>query len=171
MTTPAPANVLQPPDSRMLKTVSAGRYAVQINTNADTAGTPTWVFINGISKWEPKFDAQLEDDSDIYGDNYKSEVAAGNGFSVDVEGFLKFVDEGVTDPGLAILLAKAEETGFDNYAHIRYWRRDEVPEARESLFAVKISPAGGKPNELQKWNGSLSGRGRPKNITKPTATP
>ncbi|KXP12178.1 hypothetical protein AXK57_19710 [Tsukamurella pulmonis] len=169
MTTPAPSNILQPPDSRMLRTVSAGKYAVQIN--AGTSETPNWLWVNGITKWGPKFDVQLEDDSDIYGDNYKSEVGVSNGFDIEVEGNVKYDEAFEPDPGLTLLLAKAEETGFDNYAHIRYWRRDEVPEARESLFAVKISHTPGGVKELQKWSGTLAGRGRPKDIVKPVADP
>lgn len=159
--------VLKPPSSNQLTTVAAGQYGVQIKDPL----TGSYLWLNGISKFEPKNKAKLEDDSDIYGNNWDSQIAMGNGLEISIEGMVKGEDIGTftTDPGLAILLAAREETGTDNLVELRYWRHDDLPEAKQSAFAVDISLNGGKPNEIQKWSGTLHGRGRPDTIAKPQA--
>lgn len=159
--------VLKPPSSSNLTTVAAGQYAVQIQDKA----TSSWLWLNGITSFNPKNNVKLEDDSDIYGDNWDSQIAMGNGLEIAIEGLVKGEDIGTftTDPGLAILLAAREETGTDNLVRIRYWRHDDLPEAKETNVAVNITLDGGKTNETQKWSGTLAGRGRPETITKPTA--
>lgn len=159
--------VLKPPSSSNLTTVAAGQYAVQIQDKV----TSSWLWLNGITSFNPKNNVKLEDDSDIYGDNWDSQIAMGNGLEIAIEGLVKGEDIGTftTDPGLAILLAAREETGTDNLVRIRYWRHDDLPEAKETNVAVNITLDGGKTNETQKWSGTLAGRGRPETITKPTA--
>lgn len=161
---------LTPPDGSGLAVIPAGRYGVQVNTG--TTQAPVWTFINGLTNFEPKFDPKLEDDSDITSDGWESQAVAGNAFSIDFEGLVKGVDEGSTftaDPGMQFLVAASQETGSDAHVHLRYWRTDELDEAFELHAAVKASLKGGKPNELQKFSGNLTGRGKPKSITKPGA--
>lgn len=160
---------LTPPDASNLVTTSAGSWAVQINSTPDA--TATWLWVNGIQSFEPTNDAKMEDDSDIFMDNWSSETAAGQALKINISGLTKGTKTGgniVLDPGLAVLLAASKETGSDNIVHIRYWRLDGLPDAYEAHCGTKISLKGGKTDELLKWDGSLSGRGKPKSITKPT---
>lgn len=159
---------LTPPDGSGLAVIPAGRYGVQVNTG--TTQAPVWTFINGLTNFEPKFDPKLEDDSDISSNGWESQAVAGNAFSVDFEGLVKGADAGSTftaDPGMQRLVAASQETGSDAHVHVRYWRTDELDEAFEFRAAVKASLKGGKPNELQKFSGNLTGRGKPTAIEKP----
>jgi hypothetical protein len=161
--------VLKPPSSSHLTTVAAGKYGVRIKDK--TSGD--WVWLNGLTKFEPKPKQKLEDDSDIYGDAYSSQIAMGNGIEIGIEGMVKGSDVGTftTDPGLAILVAAMYETGFDNVVEIQYWRHDDLPDAFEVPVAVEVSLSGGKPDEAQKFTGTLHGRGKPTAIAKPQVSP
>jgi hypothetical protein len=160
---------LTPPDSSALATTSAGNWAVQINTTPEA--TATWAFVNGISKFEPKNKPKMEDDSDIYMDNWASQIAAGQALELSIEGLTKGTVAGgvmTVDPGLAVLLAASKETGNDNIVHLRYWRTDGLPDSFEHRFGVDVSLQGGKSDELLKFTGTLYGRGKPTAVTKPT---
>ncbi|WP_037161071.1 phage tail tube protein [Rhodococcoides fascians] len=160
---------LQPPNPADLSTVAGGRYAVQIDTS--TNGTADWEFINGITSFVPTPNPKLEDITDIYSDGWTSQGVFGNELTIAISGKLKGLKTaGVVtpDPGLSVLLEKSYETGDENMAHLRYWRYDEVAEAREGYFAVNVKYDGGTPSESQKWSGTLNGQGKPTDITKPT---
>lgn len=162
--------VLTMPDGSALKTIQAAKYGVQVNLG--TVANPIWTFVNGLQNFEPKTDPKLEDDTDISSDGWESMANAGNAFTVDFDGLIKGeqATQFIADPGMYALKAAAEKTGSDGHVHMRYWRVDDLPDAKEFFAAVKASLKGGKPNELQKFGGSLTGRGKPKDIVKPTAT-
>lgn len=161
--------VLKPPSSSSLTTVGAGKYGVRIRKSA----SDPWVWLMGLSKFGPTPKPKMEDDSDINGDAYSSEVAMGNGVEIAIEGFVKGEDVGTftTDPGLAILLAAMYEIGVDNMVYIQWWRHDDLPEAKECRFAVDAKMNDGKPDESQKFSGTLKGRGKPMDIAKPQVQP
>lgn len=162
---------LMPPDGSALDTIPAGRYAFQVNTG--TEATPTWVFVNGLTNFEPTYKPKLEDDSDITSDGWESQAVTGNAHSIALEGLIKGENATgfVPDPGMTFLVEASKQTGSNAHIHGRYWRTDELTEAVEAHYAVDCSLKGGKPTELQKFGGTLTGRGKPKDITKPTATP
>ena len=162
--------VLLPPDGSALDVVPAGRYAVQVNTG--TTETPTWVFVNGLTSFGPSFEPTLEDDTDITSDGWASQAVAGNAFSIAIEGLVKGTDDETTstfvpDPGMTAIVEASKQTGSDAHLHMRHWRTDNYPEALEYHVAVNATLTPGKPNELQKFSGTLTGRGKPKDITKP----
>lgn len=161
--------VLTPPDGAKLDTIPAGRYGVQVDIS--TTSTPQWIFVNGLTNFEPTFKTKLEDDTDITSDGWDSSAVAGNSFSVSFEGLVKGETdtEFTPDPGMQFLVAASQQTGSDAHVHMRYWRTDEVDQAHDFYAAVDASLKGGKPNELQKFSGSLTGRGKPSEITKPGA--
>lgn len=164
--------VKQPPNPASLSTASAGKYGVQIN-RLDLGGTrqaPVWQFINGIMSFEPLPQPKLEDDSDIYMDAWQSQNVVGNALNITISGIYKGTDDPsfVPDPGLEFLLSKAFETASDNEVHIKWWRYDELDESFEHFFATDCKKTGGKPSENQKWSGTLTGRGKPTKVAKPT---
>lgn len=161
---------LLPPAGAGLDTIQAAKYGVQINLG--TIAAPIWVWINGLQTWEPKTKVKLEDDSDITYDGWESQANAGNSYSVDFDGLVKGENEAgefTADPGMWALKVAAEQTGSEGHVHIRFWRTDDLDEAKEFFAAVDASLKGGKPNELQKFGGSLAGRGKPTDIAKPGA--
>lgn len=164
--------VKQPPNPSSLSTASAGKYGVQIN-RLDLGGTrqaPVWQFINGIMSFEPLPQPKLEDDSDIYMDAWQSQNVVGNALNITLSGIYKGTDDPsfVPDPGLEFLLSKAFETASDNEVHIKWWRYDELDESFEHFFATDCKKTGGKPSENQKWSGTLTGRGKPTKVAKPS---
>lgn len=163
--------VKQPPNPASLSTAAAGKYGVQIN-RLDLGGTrqaPIWQFINGIMSFEPSPQPKLEDDSDIYGDAWASQSVVGNALNIAISGVYKGTDDPtfVPDPGLGYLLARSYETTSDNEVHVKWWRYDEIDESFEHFFATDCKKTGGKPSELQKWSGTLTGRGKPTKVAKP----
>lgn len=162
--------VLIPPDGAALATIPAARYGVQVNTGTST--TPVWTFINGLTNFEPKFKPKMEDDTDITSAGWDSSAVTGNAFTIDFEGLVKGTLASSTftpDPGMTVLRTASQQSDASNHVHMRYWRYDAVDEAFEFKAAVDASLKGGKPNELQKFGGSLTGRGKPLAIAKPTA--
>lgn len=159
---------LKPPAGAGLDVIQAAKYGVQINLG--TTSAPQWTWVNGLQSWEPKTKVKQEDDSDITYDGWESMANAGNAYSVDFDGLVKGVNEAgefTADPGMWALKVAAEQTGSDGHVHMRMWRTDGLPEAKEFFAVVDASLKGGKPNELQKFGGSLTGRGKPTEITKP----
>lgn len=162
---------LQATPTDNLGTATSGLYRAEINTG--TAQAPVWIEMKGITKWSPKFEQQTEDDTDISSGAWKSEFPVGNGFTVEVEGLTKGTTDPafVADPGVQALLEKSKKIGNDGIGHFRYWRTDELDEALEFYATCGVSRTGEKPPALDKWSGTLTGRGKPTDISKPLAGP
>lgn len=158
------------PNGAALKTTPAAKYGVRINIG--TLASPVWVFVQGLTNYEPKTDPKMEDDTDISSNAWGSQANAGNEFSVDFEALVKGTKDTtfIPDPGLWALVVAAQKTGDEGHVHMQHWRTDDLPQAFEFFAAVKATLKGGKPNELQKLSGSLVGRGEPIAIVKPKAT-
>ncbi|MCZ4557986.1 hypothetical protein O4215_20705 [Rhodococcus maanshanensis] len=163
---------LLPKDSSTLLTTLARDWAVQVNTS--TTATPSWVFVYGLSKVSPTQEISMQDDADIHAGGYKSQIATAIGANLDLEGLRKgegAVDDAITpDPGQEFLRAKGEMTGSKNVAHVRYWRTDSLPDSYEHTFTVGWKDTGGDKEALQGFSCTLTGRGKPKKIAKPTVT-
>lgn len=154
-----------------LATIQAGKYAVRVNIG--TIASPEWRFVRGLTNYEPKTKVKLEDDTTIESDGWGSSANAGNEYMVDIEGLVVGDNSGasfVVDPGMWFLKTAAEQSGTGGHVHMQHWRTDGLPEAKEFFAAVDASLKGGKPNELQKFGGSLAGRGKPVDIVKPLVT-
>lgn len=163
--------VLKPPNSSSLFTFRAAAWGVQINIG--TPSSPIWTFLRGLSKFEPKQDPKMADDTDIDSDGWESELVAAQKLNIDVEGLVKGEKSTslvIPDPGVSHLRKLGKEKGYENIAHLRYWRLDDINEAYEHYFALKYSDAGGGNADLQKFSATLSGRGKPTEISKPQAT-
>ncbi len=159
--------VLRPPNSASLFTFRAAEWAFQIYNDADVP-----LFVRGLSKFEPQNDPTMQDDSDIDSEGWKSELVTAQKLNINFEGLMKGEKSGGTvtpDPGAALLRAKGKDKGYDNIVKARYWRTDDLNEAFEHYFAVKWTDVGGSNEDLQKFTGTLSGRGKPTPIAKPQA--
>jgi hypothetical protein len=159
--------VLRPPNSSSLFTFRAAEWAFQIYNDADVP-----LFVRGLSKFEPVTDPTMQDDSDIDSEGWKSELVTAQKLNINFEGLMKGEKSGgvvTPDPGAALLRAKGKDKGYDNIVKARYWRTDDLNEAFEHFFAVKWTDVGGSNEDLQKFTGTLSGRGKPTAIAKPQA--
>lgn len=158
-----------------LSKATAGLYRVEIDTapekDTDNNAAPAsggWVEIRGLSKFAPKHEQQKEDDKTLGSGAYASEFPIGQAFTADVEGFAVLDESGTAlDPGTFALLEAAKTYGFAGIGHFRYWRTDSLPEAGAFYATVGVSSSGDKPPALDKWSGTLTGRGAPVAITKP----
>jgi hypothetical protein len=162
--------ILVPPNSNVLSTFRAAEWAVQVNTG--TAATPEWTWVNGLDKFEPSNTPVMQDDTDLYSDAYKSQIATAQALDVAMSGKFKGVKgtDGTVplDPGLAHIREAGKDVGDDNIVHVRYWRTDDLDEAYEHFFGVNWKDVGGSIEALQTFTATLTGRGKPKAVAKPT---
>lgn len=147
----------------------AGKYRVEIDTGV--GNTTTWTEVKGIKNFAPKSTQTTEDDTDISSDGHASSYPVGQAWTADISGLTKGTGTDaamVVDPGVQALLNASEEKGAAGIVHIRYWRTDSLPEAKEVYATCEVTRDGEEPPALDKWSGTLTGRGKPINITKPT---
>lgn len=128
-----------------------------------------WTRVRGLSTVSPIFEGSEQDDSDIDSNGYSSAIITGLAHRIEGSGKRKG-DAGTDDPGQDILRRKGRKTGEDNFVTARIYRRDALPDAYSSEYAVKWtdSPAG-DTNALQEFSFTLLGRGEPEEIAKPTS--
>ncbi|WP_052070130.1 phage tail tube protein [Rhodococcoides fascians] len=164
--------VLKPPNSASLFTFRAAAWAVQINTG--TYASPVWAWLRGTSKFEPKQTPTKQDDSDNDSEGYKSELVTAQKLDISVEGKVKgekSLSNVIPDPGTTFLRALGTQVGYDNVADLRYWRTDDIDEGYRHFFAVEYSDVGGGNEDIQNYQATLSGRGKPTRIARPQTTP
>lgn len=166
MTSPT---VLQAPDSAPLATALARDYAVQIDTAYGTGSGPNWVFVMGLNKVSPTTDITMQDDGDIHSGGRKSQIATAIGENLELGGLRKGerAPEYIPDPGIEHLRLLGSRIGYENIAHIRYWRVDEIEEAKEGFFAVNFTGSSDDKEGLYAWTATCTGRGKHKDIDKP----
>ncbi|OOL31856.1 hypothetical protein GQ85_11015 [Rhodococcus rhodochrous] len=130
----------------------------------------TWVHVKGLSSVTAVFAGAMQDDSDIDSDGYASQISTGQAFSIPFSGKRKGDDTVgfVDDPGQNLLRTKGRKTGALNIVTARIYRRDDLPDAYQAECAVEwTDSAASDPNALQEFSGTLWGRGKPEEITKP----
>ncbi|WP_275792632.1 phage tail tube protein [Prescottella equi] len=159
MTAPAP--------TAALASTLARDWVLEVET-----ATGTWTKVRGLNSVSPIFEGAEQDDSDIDSEGYASSIVTGLAFRIEGSGKRKgeqttgFVD----DPGQSFLRQKGRKTGADNIISARIYRRDDLPDAYHAETTVKwTDSAAGDTNALQEFSFTLSGRGKPEDITKPTA--
>lgn len=154
--------------TQALASTLARDWILEVNTG--TTLSPTWTRVRGLSSVAPIFEGALQDDSDIDSEGFASQIATGLAHRVEGGGKRKgentsgFVD----DPGQDFLRKKGRKTGYDNIVQARIYRRDELPDAYQSEYAVQwTDTAATDTNSLQEFSFTLQGRGKPEEITKP----
>lgn len=159
---------------------TGGLYRVEIDTapgnDTDPNAAPApggWVEILGISEFNPSDAQSTEDDSTVATGAHGSQFPIGQQFVAEIKGFVMGEQVGgvyTVDPGLGKLLDCAKSYGFAGIAHIRYWRTDGDPEARAVYTTTEVKKDNVKAPALATWSGTLTGRGAPVVITKPTGS-
>lgn len=132
----------------------------------------TWTKVRALSSVQPMFVTSEQDDSTIDDEGFASAIATGLAYSI--EGSCKRQGDNtagfVDDPGQDFLRKKGRKTGYDNIVTVRIYRRDGLPDAYMCDHTVKwTDTAAGDVNALQQSTFTLTGRGKPQEIAKPTA--
>ncbi|KHJ74657.1 phage tail tube protein [Rhodococcus sp. Chr-9] len=156
--------------TQALASTLARDWILEVNTG--TSAAPAWTRVRGLSSVAPIFEGALQDDSDIDSEGYASQIATGLAHRVEGGGKRKgentsgFAD----DPGQNFLRQKGRKVGYDNIIEARVYRRDELPDAYQSEYAVQwTDTAASDVNALQEFSFTLQGRGKPQEISKPTS--
>ncbi|NKR60250.1 hypothetical protein GS474_16090 [Rhodococcus hoagii] len=130
-----------------------------------------WTPVRGLTSVAPIFEGSEQDTSDIDSEGYAASIVTGLAFRIEGSGKRKgdntsgFVD----DPGQNFLRRKGRTTGADNYVDVRIYRRDSLPDAYQAQTTVKwTDSAAGDTNALQEFSFTLSGNGKPQEISKPS---
>ncbi|OZC62359.1 hypothetical protein CH267_02140 [Rhodococcus sp. 06-621-2] len=131
-----------------------------------------WTKVRALSSVQPMFVTSEQDDSTIDDQGFASAIATGLAYSI--EGACKRQGDNtagyVDDPGQNFLRQKGRKTGYDNIVTARIYRRDALPDAYMCDHTVKwTDTAAGDVNALQQSTFTLTGRGKPEEIAKPTA--
>lgn len=155
--------VAKAPTSNDLNSTLARDWALQVQNPADQ----TWVFVRGLSKFAPKTNLTMKDDSDIDSEGYKSNIATALQMTFEGEGFRKgeLAGEKFTqDPGQAILREVGRNMGLRNVIKARAWRTDGVDEGYESNFSVEWTDNDGGNEDLDQFSFTMMSRGKPQRI-------
>jgi hypothetical protein len=153
-----------------MSVATAGQVRVEIDVAYGNSGPEDWKECRGVQKWDPAWEQKTEDDTDVSSDGAASEYPVGTAFTIGVDGLTKGdeVDNTfVIDPGVQALLVASRTYRKKGIVHMRYWRTDGIPEAFEFYATAGVKSTGEKPPALQKWSGTLKGRGNPTPITIP----
>ena len=148
---------------------SGGLASTLARDNALQVKSPDgkWVFVRGLSKISPKFQGSMQDDTDIDGEGYKSQISTAIQFTIETEGKRKGTfsqDKFVQDPGQVILREAGEHMGYQNVIQARTWRTDGVDQAYEAAFTVEYSTGDGGIEDLDTFTATLMSRGKPNRI-------
>ena len=152
----------KPGYSGNLTSTLARDNALQVRTKGGD-----WTFVRGLSQLSPTFAGEMQDDSDIDGEGYASNISTGQTFTITLEGLRKGEGTGedfTEDPGQAILRQAGNSTGFDNILEARTWRTDGTGEAYEANFSVEYATQPGDRVSLDKFSATLTSRGKPQRI-------
>lgn len=162
MTTPAPTT----PET--LVSTLARKFRLEVN--AGPRAEPDFIQVRGLTKFLPKIDTNLEDDTDFDSEGWSSQTKTMLGWSVETtvkRG--RGVESGVYDPGQELLRVAAESFGADGVVHVRWFDRDGGEEAYEGDAEVSYAPTGDSPSALSHADINLTGKGARRVITNPAA--
>lgn len=154
-----------------LKWLNAGQWRWEIDCSAAQDGS-NWQELRALISATPQFSGKSDDDSDLGSDIWDSAAIMGKGWKIDLKGLVKGTGvkpNRVINPALVWLLNTMDKAGDDALIHIRGWRTDEIDVAFEGWATIEVNLDDGKPNEGQKWSASVTGKGAPTKIAKPTA--
>lgn len=127
--------------------------------------TAAWTRVRGIQELNPpKITKSLEDDSEINGDPYGSQVATGLDWEAELK--IKLAAEGLTpDAGYTILETAGDGVGVEGMVWLRVYRANGASTGRQGLANVEFEEAGGKRTDLTSADVKFTGRGRLNRIT------
>lgn len=154
-----------------LKYFNAGQWRWEIDCSTAQDGS-NWQELRALISATPNFAGKTEDDTDFGSDIWDSMAVMGKGWKIDMKGMVKgtgVAPNRILNPALVRLLNTMDKAGDDALIHIRGWRTDEIDVAFEGWATIEINLDDGMPNQGQKWSATITGKGAPTKITKPTA--
>lgn len=154
-----------------LKYFAAGQWRWEIDCSPAQDGS-NWQELRALTAATPEFAGKTEDDTDLGSDFWDSLAVMGKGWKIAMKGMVKGTGAApnrVLNPALVKLLGTMMLAGDDALLHIRGWRTDELPISFEGWVTVEVNLDDGMPNAGQKWTATLTGKGAPTPLTKPTA--
>lgn len=134
----------------------------------------TWLGIFGMTEFKDVLEASMQDDSDMDGGGWLSEVNTANRWKIEGKVIRKTLESAPTqyDPGQEKLRLAAAQTGVANVVRIRWYEMEPGGprvEAYAGFAAVSWSPDGGNTEAVSTVSIVLSGRGRREVIAHPDA--
>lgn len=151
-------------------TMLARDWRLEVDTGS---GSEDWTPVLGLKACNYITEGAEQDDSTIDGEGYGSQIVTGIAARIEASGFRIGGDDGsgtfVEDPGQVFLRDKGQKTGVANIVSARIYRTDDSEEAHSLTATVKWeTQAASDTNALQEFSVTLSSRGKPEDITKPT---
>lgn len=162
------AQVATPGYSGDLVSTLARDNALQVRAS----DTGEWTYVRGCTQIAPTFTGEMQDDSDLDGEGYASNIATGLTYTIAVNGLRKGKGEGedfTEDEGQKIIRLAGTQTGFANVIEARTWRKDGTGEAYDAKFSVEFATEAGDRVALDSWTATLTSRGKPQRIEIPTS--
>jgi hypothetical protein len=141
----------------------------RIDVNTGTTGSPVWVQVKGVTNLTPGLSATLQDSSDYDTDGWGSDEKTMLKWNLALTLLRKGADEATPDPGQEALRAAADQFGTAGTAHVRWYDRNDGPEAYEGFANVSWEPGGGGTGDLESVSVNLTGKGARTEIVNPAA--
>lgn len=143
----------------------ARKWRVDVNTGS--TGSPVWVQVKGVTNFTPAVAATLQDSSDYDTDGWGSDEKTMLKWSLAISLLRKGVDAATPDPGQEALRAASDQFGTAGTVHVRWYDRNDGPEAYEGFANVSWEPGGGGTADLEPVTVNLTGKGARTEITNP----
>lgn len=136
----------------------AGVYSVDIAT---VASPNTWLHLYGMNDCNPSFDATTQDNSDMDGGGYGSDVKTMLRIKLSIKANRKTDTAGVPDPAFVALENARESLGANGNVYVRYARMDGIGKGHQFLASVVMDPSKTGVPDLDEWSITLSSQGAP----------
>lgn len=146
-----------------------------LDVEGDTADE--WIGVFGMTEFKDTLEASMQDDSDMDGEGWLSEVNTANRWKIEGKVIRKTLAGTPTayDLGQEKIRLAAAQTGVANVLKIRWYEMEPGGprvEAYQGYAAVSWSPDGGNTEAVSSVSFVLSGRGKREAIAHPDgATP
>lgn len=144
-----------------------------LDVNLGTSAEPSWQPVRRMSGWAPSFPAITQDVSSYDDRGAPSEEVTARGFSATfaVQGN-RSLTTGAYLPELEALMAAAKGTGNSAVLEVRWYHKPDVgapnpDDAGSALVTVEVTRQNTGNAEIESFSVTLTGRGRPQQITNP----
>ena len=146
-------------------TYLARKWRVDVNTG--TTGSPVWVQVKGVTNLTPGLSATTQAADDYDSDGWGSDEKTMLKWNLAISLLRKGTNETTPDPGQEALRDKADKFGSEGTAHVRWYDREDGPEAYEGFGNVSWEPGGGGAGDLESVTVNITGKGARTEITNP----
>lgn len=167
-------SVMTPDPSALGASTLARKWRMDVD--AGTGGVADWLRVRGVSEFAPSDDPSTQDTTDYDSLGWKSSAvtALGWGVTLTVERKADDTDATEYDPAQEFLRLKAEQTGIDNVARIRYYEWNGLTgprvQAYEGDVGVQWAEQAGASDAKSTAQITLTGQGVREAITHPLAS-